>query len=112
MTSGGQRPEQTIERFRSGWRVNTLLSAEELRAMAREAGFEHERTIDLTAFVEIHRLRDRMVNGLLSLLGFLPLANTRLGYLVGGSALQKSLVEGWIGYDLALFRRRHNRNHA
>lgn len=97
--------EQTIERFRSGWRVNTLLSSGELRAAAQAAGFEHQQTIDLTAFVEIRRMRDRVVNGLLSLVGWLPLEDTRLGYLVGGSALQKALAHGWIGYDLAVFRR-------
>ncbi len=97
--------ERTIERFRAGWRVNTLLSAAELQTLAREAGFEHRQTTDLTAFVEIRRTRDRMVSGLLSLLGWLPLENTRLGYLVGGSALQQALARGWIGYDLAVFRR-------
>lgn len=103
--AAGAAAERTLERFRGGWRVNTLLSAGELRTLARKAGFEHQQTIDLTAFVEIRRMRDRMVNGLLSLLGWLPLENTRLGYLVGGSALQHAIAQGWIGYDLAVFRR-------
>jgi SAM-dependent methyltransferase len=103
---------RTIERFRSGWRINTLLSAEELQRLAEDAGFEHVKTTDLTRFVEIHRLRDRMVDGLLSLLGSLPLEDTRLGYLVGGSALQKALAHGWIGFDFALFRRLPRDNHA
>jgi SAM-dependent methyltransferase len=95
----------TIARFKSGWRVNTLLLAGELEALARAAGFTHVRTTDLTPFVEIRRPRDRFVRGVLSLIGWLPLEDTRLGYLVGGSALQTALARGWIGYDLSVFRR-------
>jgi hypothetical protein len=97
--------DQTIAQFRRGWRINTLLTAEELQALARDAGFEHQQTIDLTAFVEIRRLRDRVASGLLALLRPFSLVNTRFDYLVGGSALQKALANRWIGYDLAWFHR-------
>jgi tocopherol O-methyltransferase len=96
---------RAIARFKSGWRVNTLLSADELEHLASAAGFAHVRTADLTPFVEIRRPRDRVVHGVLALIGWLPLENTRLAYLVGGSALQTALAHGWIGYDLAVFRR-------
>ena len=46
-----------------------------------------------------------MIDLLLALFGWLPLDAARIDYLRGGSALQKCLVNGWIGYDLALFRR-------
>lgn len=98
--------ERTLDRFRNGWRINTLLSREELRTLALDAGFDHEQTTDLTPYVQINRMRDRVVTGLLSVVGRLPLENTRLGYLVGGSALQTALARGWIGFDLAMFRRR------
>jgi SAM-dependent methyltransferase len=101
---GGQAA-RTIARFKGGWRVNTLLSSGELEGLARAAGFAHVGTTDLTPFVEIRRPRDRFVHGALSLIGWLPLEDTRLGYLVGGSALQTALAHGWIGYDLAVFRR-------
>jgi cyclopropane fatty-acyl-phospholipid synthase-like methyltransferase len=97
---------RTLERFRHGWRVNTLLSREELRSLAHDYGFDHEGTTDLTPYVQINRGRDRVVNALLALIGWLPLEDTRLGYLVGGSALQKALAKGWIGFDMASFRRR------
>jgi SAM-dependent methyltransferase len=96
---------RTIARFTRGWRVNTLLSASALETLARSAGFSHVRTTDLTPFLEIRRPRDRVVHGVLALIGWLPLEDTRLGYLVGGSALQAALARGWIGYDLAVFRR-------
>ena len=42
---------------------------------------------------------------MLRLFGSLPLVATRFDYLSGGIALQTCLERGWIGYDLARFRR-------
>ena len=99
------RAAHSIERFRRGWHVNTLLEADELRSLARVAGFEHEATTDLSAHLELRRVRDRMTSVLLALCGWLPLDETRWGYLAGGSALQTCISRGWIGYDVARFRR-------
>lgn len=96
---------RAVERFRRGWYVNTLLYADELRSLARDAGFEHESTIDLTPHLELGRLRDGLVDALAAVTGWLPWYDTRAGYLLGGSALQTCLARGWIGYDLALFRK-------
>ena len=95
----------SIERFRRGWHINTLLERDELRSLARAAGFEHESTTDLSPYLELRRVRDRSANVLLRLFGWLPLDATRYGYVSGGSALQTCIERGWIGYDLALFRR-------
>jgi hypothetical protein len=65
----------------------------------------HESTLDLSPYLEIHRARDRAVNVFLALFGWLPLARTPVGHLVGGSALQTCLERGWIGYEMALFQR-------
>ena len=101
----GPGAARTIERFCLGWHVNALLQPGELHALARAAGFEHESTFDLSPYLEIRRLRDRVVDILLALFGWLPLEATRFGHLLGGSALQTCLRKGWIGYDLVLFRR-------
>ena len=96
---------RTVERFRRGWHLNTLIHPKELWAFAEDAGFEHVSTLDLTPDLEIGRARDRLGAVCLALFGWLPLDGTRCGHLVGGSALQTCLARGWIGYDLALFRR-------
>ncbi len=93
--------ERSIHRFKRGWHVNSLLEVDELRSLASESGFEHESTEDLSSYLELRRARDR----LLAILGRLPLEDTRFGHLVGGSALQRSLARGWIGYDLMVFTR-------
>jgi tocopherol O-methyltransferase len=95
----------TIDRFCRGWHINSLLGPSELRALARTAGFEHEATLDLSPYLELHRARDRAAKVLLALLDWLPRQSSRLGYLTGGSALQECLDRGWLGYDLVVFRR-------
>jgi SAM-dependent methyltransferase len=97
---------RTIERFCTGWHVNTLIDRESLRTLAGDAGFDHESTADLTPHLEIGRPRDRAIDLLLTLFGWLPPLASRVDYLKGGSALQLCLARGWIGYDLAVFRRR------
>ena len=101
---GGAAARRAIERFRRGWRINSLLDREALRALAAEAGFQHCSTDDLTPFIETERPRDRAIGLLAALVGWLPV-DARLGHLTGGSALRTCLRRGWIGYDLALFRR-------
>lgn len=100
----GGAAERTIERFRRGWRINTLLDRAALRQRATEAGFEHLSTVDLTPFLEIDRPRDRALGLFAALIGRLRV-DGRLGHLTGGSALRTCLRRGWIGYDFALFRR-------
>lgn len=85
--------------------INTLVSRDELRALARTSGFEHQSTIDLSSALEIRRPRDRAINVLGAVADWLPLGVGRLDYLLGGSALQECLTRGWIGYELVVFRR-------
>ena len=96
---------QTIDRFCRGWHINTLVRTAELRRLADAFGFEHHSTLDLSPFLEIHRLRDRLVSALLAVVERLPLRLESLDYLAGGHALQTCLAQGWIGYELCVFRR-------
>jgi SAM-dependent methyltransferase len=101
-----RRAERAIQRFKRGWHVNSLLEAGELQSLAGEAGFEHEATEDLSSYLELRRARDRVIAAAVAIFGWLPIAETRFGHLVGGSALQEGLASGWIGYDLMVFTRR------
>jgi SAM-dependent methyltransferase len=105
-SAGGPAAARTIERFCRGWRINTLVDRGELRSLARAAGFEHESTSDLSSYLEIRRMRDRVADAMLALFGWHPWVARRFDYVMGGSALQTCLEKGWIGYDLALFRKR------
>jgi SAM-dependent methyltransferase len=104
--AGGPAATTVIEEFRRGWRVNTLITNAELEGLARDAGFDHVSTVDLTPYLEIRRMRDRLIGALLWLTRHVPPARRRLDHLSGGHALQTCLARGWVGYDLAVFRRR------
>ena len=103
--TAGPSATRAFEQFARGWHINTLITSEELRALAARAEFEHVSTTDLTPYLELRRPRDRAIDLAVALFGWLPLDNTRFGHLIGGSALQRGLRRGWLGYDLAVFRR-------
>lgn len=101
--AGDRRAARTIDRFQRGWHLNSLLHRHELHALADAAGFDHQSTTDLSPYLERRAARDRLLD---AALGWLPLDATRLGPVLGGTALLACLERGWIGYELAVFRRR------
>ncbi len=97
---------RAIDRFQRGWHLNTMIREDELRRLATDAGFDHLSSDDLTPHLRLGRPRDHLIAWCMALFGWLPLDGTRFGHLVGGNALRTCLTRGWIGYDLAVFRRR------
>jgi cyclopropane fatty-acyl-phospholipid synthase-like methyltransferase len=96
---------RAIDQFRRGWHINALLEPGALAGLARETGFTHESTLDLTSWLEINRPRDRAIAAFLTLFSWLPLQGTRFAHIAGGRALQECLQQGWIRYELSVFRR-------
>ena len=100
------RALRTIEEFKKGWHINSLLARDDLISLARAHGFTHETTTDLTPFIEINRARDRVIAAYVAVLKRLPVGRDRFDYVIGGDALQTCLANGWIGYELNVFRAR------
>ena len=100
----GAEAAGAIERFCRGWHINTLLAPADLQALAAMGGFEHESTTDLSPYLELGRLRDRIVDVLAGPIERLPWRWSRLDPWLGGGALQTCLRNGWLGYDLVVFR--------
>jgi hypothetical protein len=96
---------RAIDRFCEGWHINALLHQDELRTLARDAGFEHQSTVDLTPALELGRVRDRAIGVLASACDLFSISTSSLDYLLGGAALQQCLARGWVGYDFSVFRR-------
>ena len=96
--------QRTIDEFCEGWHINALLTPEQLRSRASEAGFAHEWTRDLTPFLELRRWRDLAISAWLSTLSLLRIDRSRHDDLVGGRALQTCLHRGWVRYELTVFR--------
>jgi cyclopropane fatty-acyl-phospholipid synthase-like methyltransferase len=93
-----------VEEFKSGWHINTLLERDQLLRFARAHGFEHESTTDLTPFLQLGRMRDLAIAASVAVLKWLPFRPENYDYVVGGDALQACLAQGWIGYELTVFR--------
>jgi cyclopropane fatty-acyl-phospholipid synthase-like methyltransferase len=96
---------RAIDEFTKGWHINSLVDRATLISLARNIGFAHESTADLTPMLEIRRLRDRVIAAGVAVLKLLPVSVGRFDYITGGKALQSCLARGWIGYELTVFRR-------
>jgi ubiquinone/menaquinone biosynthesis C-methylase UbiE len=96
---------RTVDAFRRGWHVNTLIDGAALRDLASAAGFAHVWTRDLTPWLQLGRPRDRAFRAIAPVLRLLPRVSARLANISGGAALQTALARGWIRYEFAVFER-------
>lgn len=104
--------ERCLEQFRAGWRIGSLHTVAEFTEMAERAGLRLIEDLDLTSYLRLWRLRDRMVNWAVG--GTCALSGVRdrvaeipfWANMIGGSALQAGLSRRWIEYRLLLLERR------
>ena len=82
-----------------------MIGTDLAQSLAHAAGFAHEESTDLTPYLELGRPRDRLIAVAAALARQWPGTATRFGHLIGGSALQRCLRNGWIGHELMVFRR-------
>lgn len=106
-----QRPtppeaRSTLDDFRRGWHINTLIDRDALTALAERADFDRVRTVDLTPWLELDRPRDRVIALAAAVLRRVPRLAHRFAPQLGGTALQTALKRGWITFDYVVFRRR------
>jgi SAM-dependent methyltransferase len=101
------REERLLGRFRTGWRVGSLLAVPDLLAAAADAGLRLVTDDDLTAHLELRRPRDLAVTAGVAATRWLP-ERVRGDYwwsLAGGDALQRCLVERLVEYRLLVLER-------
>jgi cyclopropane fatty-acyl-phospholipid synthase-like methyltransferase len=102
---GTPRGARWLRDFRTGWHASSLLTVEEVRAMAANHGLTLARDLDLTAHLELRRPRDRWISVLLALGRPLRLPGEYWQSLVGGNALQHALLHGLLSYRFLELRR-------
>ena len=96
---------RTVDRFRRGWHVNTLVTRDEMTGLAAAAGLRLVTADDLTPWLELGRPRDRLLASIAPVLWHVPGAAAHFGGVLGGVALQTCLARGWIAYELLVFQR-------
>ena len=99
------RAASAVDRFCRGWHLNSLLTRDALCGAAAQAGFTHPATTDLTPWLKLGRPRDLALAALRVPLGWLGAASPRVASLAGSAALHECLVNGWVAYELTVFRR-------
>jgi SAM-dependent methyltransferase len=96
---------ETIDTFRTGWRVPGLCTLTDLDALARRAGLEPLETRDLSGLIRTGRPRDWLVSMASPLARALGLTRRPFwANVVGGNALNTALRSGWIQYRLLALR--------
>lgn len=98
------RDARLVERFRAGWRVESLLTVDRLTALAAEAGLVPVEDRDLTPYLELRRPRDRALTVLLAVARPL-LRGEYWRSLDGGDALQHALLRGLLSYRFLTWER-------
>jgi SAM-dependent methyltransferase len=99
-----RRDLRVLTDVRRGWLANTLVTPGDATALAREAGFELESDVDLTARLELRRPRDRAISLLVALGRHLPFGGFRFRSLIGGDALQHALTGGLMSFRAVTWR--------
>ncbi|GHJ48125.1 hypothetical protein Cs7R123_54670 [Catellatospora sp. TT07R-123] len=99
------RTARRMAEFRTGWHVGSLLTVDEVRAAAAPHGLSLVRDVDLTAYLELRRPRDRFISTLLAAGRVFRPSGPYWQSLVGGDALQWALLRGLLGYRFLELRR-------
>jgi hypothetical protein len=100
-----------LREVRTCWLANTLVRTEEAVELARRAGFEPRKNLDLTPYLELGRMRDRLISLVVALGRHLPLTGFGFRSLVGGNALQRALESGLIEYRFLVWQLRGAHGH-
>jgi cyclopropane fatty-acyl-phospholipid synthase-like methyltransferase len=103
--SAGPRAARRLEEFRTGWRVGSLLTVEQIRTLAASHGLTLVEDLDLTPHLELRRPRDRWISVLVTAGRPFRLSNDYWQSLVGGDALQWCLLNGALQYRVLQFQR-------
>jgi cyclopropane fatty-acyl-phospholipid synthase-like methyltransferase len=89
--------------FRTGWRVGSLLTVDQIRRLAAGHGLTLVRDLDLTSWLELRRPRDRWISVLVTLGRPVRPTGDYWQSLVGGDALQRALQHGLLSYRFLEF---------
>jgi SAM-dependent methyltransferase len=102
-----ERRRAWVDRFRAGWRVPAICTAERFVREASAQGLVLERRLDLTPLVRPgSRARDHLSAAVSPLLERLGLARIPFcGNVIGGNALQVGLREGFLSHEFLILRK-------
>jgi cyclopropane fatty-acyl-phospholipid synthase-like methyltransferase len=98
------RGARWLAEFRTGWRVGSLITVEQLGALAAPHGLSVVRDLDLTPWLELRRWRDRWISALVTVGRLARPSGDYWQSLLGGNALQLALQAGLLNYRFVELR--------
>lgn len=99
-----RRVDRWREEFIRGWHVHTFESETSLREIAAAEGFDHLRTIDLSEYVVVDRIRDRLIRLIAGPARLFGASSQWWDNVRGGNALQQLEKSGYMEYKVIAFR--------
>ena len=103
---GRQSGDRIVENYRRGWHINTLMTPKELESLLAGFGMHALESRDLTPYLKLNRLRDRLIRLAVPLLRPFGENTPWWDNFLGGDALQRALTVGLINYRLETFEYR------
>ena len=103
----GNVDNKWIRQFKRGWLTGSLLQIDQVEAYAERAGFTCFESVDLTPYLRLGRVRDRVIRQVMKMPAVQRMDSAYMRGLSGGDALQKCLQEGWIKYRLIGFEKKN-----
>lgn len=104
-TSAPPRVARRLKEFRTGWRIGSLLTVDQVRDLAAAHALTLVGDLDLTPHLELRRPRDRWVSLLVTVGRPFRLRGDYWQSLLGGDAVQWCLVHGALQYRVLQFAR-------
>ncbi|MEM7655436.1 MAG: methyltransferase domain-containing protein [Bacteroidota bacterium] len=100
-----KQERQWLADFRAGWLAQSLISIEEAKQFAREAGLKLVSVDDLTPIMDIGRPRDQLIGLMIRIAGPWMRRSNYFKSLTGGYAKQQLLKKGVVRYQKLVFRK-------
>jgi SAM-dependent methyltransferase len=104
-TCASPRTARRLAEFRTGWRIGSLFTVEQVRTLAASHGLTLTGDLNLTPYLQLRRPRDRWISVLVTAGRPLRLRGDYWQSLVGGNALQWCLAHGVLQYRFMQFDR-------
>ena len=105
-----KRDQKLLLDYKEGWHIGNLNTPGGIIEKAAQFGLQFKEKINLTPYLNIYPLRDRLIGIATDIYNLLPFKSVYWESLRGGHALQKATKRGLIQYWLLTFEKKNDIN--
>ena len=95
--------KKILKDFIQGWQVGSLWEVNKIKGVAENYDLKMTKNTDLTPYLNLWTLRDKIAHFFLYFYKLLPVKSTYWESILGGDSLQKCLITGLINYRFLVF---------